>query len=129
MAKGRVLVCLRAALVTAAAVTVLLFPSSANSGLQKYWDLYFPYCTSGCLYGATSGSNYWQANRVWRPTGFLYWLVFQNSAGPHGAQSNRTDNPFTIVGSWGYDKGQCIYDSSNSGTANPTTCQIYTYVP
>lgn len=103
-----------------AAVASLGAPRS-SAGIQKYYDgTFVPYQE------AVSGWNYWQTDRVWRPFGEYFALYFLNSVpGLHGYQINGTNNPFTIYGSFGYDRGACK-DVEGNG-ASPVTCQVYTY--
>lgn len=94
----------------------------SSAGIQKYFD--------GAMQpgeAKSSGWNYWQTNRVWRPIGEGFQLAFLNSVpGYHGAQYNEDRNPFTIYGNWGYSRGDC-WDFELHG-ANPVTCQVYTYI-
>jgi hypothetical protein len=93
----------------------------SSAGVQTYYDGDFqPYQE------AVSGWNYWQTDRVWRNAGEWFALFYLNSVpGEHGYQIDASHNPFTVYGSFGYDKGACK-DIGGNG-ASPTTCNVYTY--
>lgn len=73
---------------------------------------------------ADSGYNYWQTNKMWRPSGSASIYYF-NASGVVGYYSSPTDNPLVVHGSYGYSDGFCENDTGSSMSS--VTCQDYNW--
>jgi hypothetical protein len=100
-----------AAALAAVFAAALMLVSSAISS-QTYF--------SGTMSGgqsATSGSNYWSQDTVYRPVGNNFALWFGSGS---GYTTNSGSNPFSIFGSYGYTQAHC--QNLTGGSVSPVTC-------
>jgi hypothetical protein len=74
---------------------------------------------------ATSGSNSWTNNRVYRPLGYHFYLGY-NDGSAHYSADNTTSNPF-VWPAYGYNYLICGWDAgADSGSSvSPVTCEPY----
>lgn len=114
--------------VAAVAAAMLATSALADFETQQYYN------NSNGLAGntiKTSGWNYWQTNRVWRPASIdvahCAALWFNNNQGVYyiGYDDDCVTNPFAIHSSQGYSQGECW--NQESYTVAPWTCQVYNW--
>jgi hypothetical protein len=102
---------------------------STNGGFTtcQYYNGTMPaYAGGSCCvaFNADSGYNYWQTNKMWRPSGSASIYYF-NASGVVGYYSSPTDNPLVVHGSYGYSDGFCENDTGSSMSS--VTCQDYNW--
>lgn len=81
------------------------------------------------IYGVanTSGWNYPQLNRVYRPAGYYFTIYYTDGSTYWGYKRNFWDNPLVWPYAGGYAKSVCIHsDHDFTEPMYPVTCQYLT---
>jgi hypothetical protein len=121
---------IRSLLVVGLALVIALTVSGGASGLVHTY--FGPDGYAQWAYSYSSGFNYPQYNRVYRPVGNEFWLWYSDGAGHvYQFESNTINNPFVHNQPGGYRQSVCTNRTAWSQpppgpVVYPTTCQYGT---
>jgi hypothetical protein len=123
MSKTRYLLALCLALVIALSIS-----AGASGVVHTYFG---PDGYAQWAYSYSSGFNYPQYNRVYRPTGNEFWLWYSDGTYAYQLEMNTWSNPFVHNQAGGYRKSVCSNRTAWSlpppgPVVYPTTCQYGT---